>query len=150
MKLNLYMQVHLATTDSELQKIISLRYKILREPWQQALETAFDNLEAASYNAFIVNENDEVIACGRLQKNNPKTGQIRYMAVDAKYQGKSLGKRIVKFLEEKALELKLNEIELQARENAVKFYESQGYVIKEKTFLLWGIIQHYLMVKKLN
>jgi hypothetical protein len=38
---------------------------------------------------------------------------------------------------------------LQARENAVKFYESCGYRIVEKTFLMWGEIQHYLMSRPL-
>lgn len=144
------MEVLLANTDSELQKIIALRYKILREPWQQPFDTSSDNLEATSYNAYIADNNGEAIACGRLQKNSEDVGQIRYMAVDHQYQGKALGKKIIKFLEDKALSLKLNSIELQARQNAVKFYESQGYVIKEKSFLLWGIIQHYLMVKRLK
>ena len=136
-------------TEGQLDAIIRLRYKILRQPWDQAFETSRDELEERSLNAFIEGQNDEVIACGRLQENENKIGQIRYMAVDTEFQGKGLGKLILNFLEDKAKENGLKKIQLQARENAVSFYEANGYRVKEKSFLLWGIIQHYLMEKHL-
>jgi predicted GNAT family N-acyltransferase len=37
---------------------------------------------------------------------------------------------------------------LQAREGAVKFYQSLGYKVIEKTYLLFGQIQHYKMEKR--
>lgn len=143
------MNVKFANTPEQLESILNLRYKILRKPWNQPKDTATDNLERTSYNAFIEDENHNVIACGRLQENDNKIGQIRFMAVDNNQQGKGLGKLIVQELELKGKALGLTEIELQARENAVEFYKANGYQIKEKTFLLWGIIQHYLMYKKL-
>lgn len=140
--------VRQAHTEPEFQAILQLRYKILRQPWSQPIDTATDALEHSSVNAYI--EKDGLaIACGRLQENEGKTGQVRFMAVDSAWQGKGLGKDILFFLEEKAKELTLVKIELQARENAVKFYESCGYKIKETSFLLWGQIQHYLMEKQL-
>ena len=138
-----------SSSPKELDAIISLRYKILRQPWKQPAETATDALEKMSCNAYIEDNKGTVMACGRLQENENKIGQIRYMAVDTSYQGKGLGKLILQFLEQKAKTQGLAKIELQARENAVKFYETNGYVIKEKSFLLWGIIQHYLMAKDL-
>lgn len=138
-----------AKTKQEVDAIIDLRDKILRKPWDQPRDTATDNLEESSINAYIADETANVVSCGRLQENEHKIGQIRFMAVDNSQQGKGLGKKIVEFLEIKAKELHLNKIELQARENAVKFYESMGYKIKEPSFLLWGQIQHYLMEKRL-
>jgi N-acetylglutamate synthase-like GNAT family acetyltransferase len=138
-----------ATTKEEVETIIALRYTILRKPWNQSAETATDHLEESSINGFIQDENGAVIACGRLQENEGKIGQVRFMAVDNHYQGKGLGKKILVFLEEKAKELSLVKIELQARENALEFYKANGYEIKEKSFLLWGQIQHYLMEKSL-
>ena len=138
-----------ANTQTELEAILRLRCKILRDPWNQPAETATDHLEATSVNAFIADEDGNAIACGRLQENENKIGQVRFMAVDNNYQGKGLGKLIMAFLEQAAENLKLETIELQARENAVAFYKGQGYTIKEKSFLLWGIIQHYLMEKKM-
>lgn len=137
-----------ANTKQEVDAIIDLRDKILRQPWGQPKETATDSLEESSVNAYIVDETGNTVACGRLQENENKIGQIRFMAVDNSQQGKGLGKKIIEFLELKAKELHIIKIELQARENAVKFYESMGYTIKEKSFLLWGQIQHYLMEKR--
>ena len=143
------MEVKQAVTKQEVEAIIELRYKILRKPWDQPKETATDGLEKTSVNIFISDENGIALACGRLQENENKVGQIRYMAVDDSQQGKGLGKKIVQALEKKGKEIGLKKIELQARENAVEFYKSNGYAIKEKSFLLWGIIQHYLMEKGL-
>lgn len=146
-----------AKTNEDLIAILKLRYIILRQPWEQPLETATDALEEKSINAFITDTKGNAIACGRLQvneiadsQNGNKIGQIRFMAVDSKYQGTGLGKLIVAYLEKKAKELGLPEIQLQARENALKFYENCGYSIQEKSFFLWDQIQHYLMFKKLN
>lgn len=134
---------------STLEKIIDLRYEVLRLPWNQSRESATDLQESECVNAYIEVENT-IIACGRLQENAPGIGQVRYMAVATAHQGKGLGKLIMQSLEQSALKMNMHTLELQARENAVPFYESQGYRIEEKTFKLWDIIQHYRMVKKLN
>ena len=139
----------IANTQNQIDAIIDLRYDILRKPWNQPKETSSDGMEDTAINAFIV-DNGKVIACGRLQDNGEGLGQIRYMAVDSDYQGKGLGKLIVIKLEEEARNINLHTVELQARENAVEFYKSQGYSVKETSFKLWDVIQHYLMTKNLN
>lgn len=143
-------EVKQACTEAELNAILTLRYEVLRKPWDQPASTATDELESSSINAYISDNNGKVIACGRLQENAGKVGQIRFMAVSPDHQGEGLGKKIVQFLEQRAKELNLASVELQARENAVKFYEACGYQIKEKSFLLWGQIQHYLMEKSIK
>lgn len=142
--------VKIATTNQQFNSILKLRYEVLRKPWSQTIESATDQLEEKSINAFIQNNKGVFIACGRLQENENKIGQIRFMAVEQNYQGKGLGKLIITSLEEKAKELKLNKIQLQARENAVSFYKNNGYVMIEKTFLLWDQIQHFLMGKQID
>lgn len=141
-------KVQLANTQSVINQIIDLRYVVLRKPWDKPKDTATDELELSSINAFI-ESNGEIIACGRLQDNGSGLAQIRYMAVHPNYQGKGLGKLIIIKLEEEAKKINLSTIELQARENAVEFYKSQGYSIRETSFKLWDIIQHYLMVKSI-
>lgn len=143
-------EVKLAVRLSEITDILQFRYKMLREPWNQSFDSATDGNEADAVNAYIEDSSGTVIACGRLHENPGFKGQIRFMAVANEYHGKGLGKLILKFLEEKAKEMHLRKIELQARENAVEFYKSQGYTVKEKTFLLWDLIQHYLMEKDLS
>ena len=142
-------KVQIANTQKQIDAIIDLRYDILRKPWNQPKETSTDGMEDTAINAFI-EDNGKVVACGRLQDNGNELGQIRYMAVDANCQGKGLGKLIVAKLEEEANAINLTRIELQARENALEFYKNQGYVIKEASFKLWDIIQHYLMTKELK
>jgi N-acetylglutamate synthase-like GNAT family acetyltransferase len=142
--------VKIASTNQQLNSILKLRYEVLRKPWSQTIDSATDQLEEKSINAFIQNNKGVYIACGRLQENENKIGQIRFMAVDQNYQGKGLGKLIITSLEEKAKDLQLNKIQLQARENAVSFYKNNGYVMIEKTFLLWDQIQHFLMEKQID
>jgi len=132
-----------------LNQIIDLRYLVLRQPWNQPKTTATDEYEWNSINAFI-EDNGKVIACGRLQNNSETDGQIRYMAVHPDYQGKGLGKLIVQKLEQEAARLHLNKIELHARENALEFYKSQGYILINPSYVLWNIIPHYLMEKNLK
>jgi len=142
-------KVQIADNQNIINQIIDLRYVVLRKPWNKPRETATDDLELSSINAYI-EQDKEVIACGRLQDNGNGSGQIRYMAVNPNYQGKGLGKLIVAKLEEEAKRIGLTTIELQARENALEFYKSQGYIVKEISFKLWDIIQHYLMIKELK
>jgi N-acetylglutamate synthase-like GNAT family acetyltransferase len=138
-----------ARSAQELEKIIALRYEVLREPWGQPYESSRDELEEQSINACIEDGNEKVIACGRLQKNSDEIAQVRYMAVSAHYRGKGLGAALLDYLEGRAADLRVQKIQLQARDNAVAFYESRGYKIIEKSFLLWGEIQHYLMEKRI-
>ncbi len=127
----------------------ALRYEVLRKPWNQPLGSEKDEQEDTSVHAFI-KENNTVLAVCRLQLNNPEQGQIRYMGVKPNKQGKGLGKIIISFLEEEARVLGAKEIILHARENALEFYKSCGYSITEKSYLMWGEIQHFLMVKNLS
>jgi GNAT superfamily N-acetyltransferase len=142
-------QAHITRDPQTISRIIDLRYEILRKPWDKPKETATDELESQSVNAYI-EEQGRIIACGRLQDNGGGTGQVRYMAVAEGQQGKGLGKLILSKLEEEALAMGIRTIELQARENAVEFYKAKGYTIKETSFKLWDIIQHYLMTKNLG
>jgi N-acetylglutamate synthase-like GNAT family acetyltransferase len=121
-------RVKTKATPPIIEKIIDLRYEVLRKPWNQPKETSTDGMEESSINAYI-EKNGKIIACGRLQDNGNGLGQIRYMAVDVNCQGKGLGKLIVVKLEEEAKRIGLKTIELQARENAVDFYKSQDYGI---------------------
>lgn len=143
------MKVSFANTKEVIDKILELRFEILRKPWQQPASSSSDGHEETSYNAYIEDEKGNVVACGRLQLNSATIGQIRYMAVANNQQGKGLGKLVLKALEEKAKQLGAEKIELQARENAVEFYKANNYQLKEKTHLLFGAIQHYLMDKDL-
>jgi ribosomal protein S18 acetylase RimI-like enzyme len=143
---NMTFNVQICNSESVLNQIIDLRFRILRQPWNKPIETVTDELEHSSVNAYIEFEN-KVIACARLQNNGNGVGQIRYMAVDDAFQGNGFGKKLIQKLEEEAMKMKLHKLELQARENALNFYKNSGYQIVNSSFKLWDIIQHYLMFK---
>ena len=138
-------------TPGEFKQYYSLRYKILRKPWGQPRGSERDNEDEISHHRMIIDETTgDAVAVGRLQINSKDEAQIRYMAVAEGYQGQGLGRNIVTTLEEIALDQRANRIILQARENAVQFYQSNGYEIMEKTHLLFGKIQHWMMQKELT
>ena len=81
----------------------------------------------------ILDETEQVLAIGRLEKTSAKQGRIRYMAVDESAQGQGLGQKIIHELEIQATQLGMTEISLNARENALDFYQKQGFTILEAT-----------------
>ncbi len=133
----------------EWDKYYQLRWEVLRKPWNQALGSEKDTSEDTSIHFMAIDETNEILGVCRLQKNSEAEGQIRFMAVSEKAQGKGIGKLLINAAENKAKELGINTIILQARENAVPFYKACNYKIKEKTFLLFNSIQHFLMTKEL-
>lgn len=136
-------------SESDFDLYYQLRYEVLRKPWNQPIGSEKDNQEDTSIHAFIKSENGVLAVC-RLQMNDSNTAQFRYMGVRDDMQGKGLGKIIIQFLEQKAIVEGAKKIILHARENAVPFYQSCGYSIVEKSYLMWDEIQHYLMEKSLS
>lgn len=125
-----------------------LRWKLLRKPWGQPKGTERDGLEENSLQRMLVDEEGNIIACGRLHLNSSVEAQIRYMAVDTGYRGKGIGKMMIQELEGLAKDAGVRTIVLQARENALEFYLACGYIKVKETFVLYGDIQHYLMIKQ--
>ena len=54
--------VKIASTNQQLNSILKLRYEVLRKPWSQTIDSATDQLEEKSINAFIQNNKGIVIA----------------------------------------------------------------------------------------
>ena len=114
-------------TELEWDKYFNFRWEMLRKPLGMTKETLKDELEDESYHLIAVDKQKEIIGSGRLHFNNNKEGQIRYMAVSNTIQRKGLGSAIVSELETIAREKGIQEMILNARENAISFYLSMGY-----------------------
>ena len=139
------------TTSEEFKKYYNLRYEVLRKPWGQPLGSERDEREETSIHRMIIDKKTgNALAVGRLQFNSTHEAQIRYMAVADDLQGKGLGSQIISALEDVARGKGIQRIILSARENALQFYKNNGYEIMEKTHLLFGKIQHWLMRKELG
>lgn len=133
---------------SEFEKYFDLRYRILREPWNQPRGSERDSNEDERHHYMLMDAFKNIAGVCCLQQNSETETQIRYMAMDKAYSGKRLGDLLLLASEKKTIELKASRIFLQARSNAVNFYKRNGYTLIEKTFLLFNSIQHYSMEKK--
>jgi predicted GNAT family N-acyltransferase len=136
-------------TEEQLRKYYNLRFEILRKPWDQPRSSTKDEWENNSIHVLMLDEQDEAIAVGRLQLNSNDEGQIRSMAVRDDLQGNGLGSQIICYIEQKAKEKNLKHILLDARINAVKFYENHGYKVVGDSYLLFGVIPHFRMKKEM-
>lgn len=134
----------------EWETYYDIRYRVLRQPWGQEQGSERDDTDSTSQNVLLRNEHGVAMAVGRLHLNSPTQGQIRYMAVDSPYQNSGIGGLMIQELERRAKELGAEEIILEARQRAIPFYERNGYSVVKMSYLLFGQIQHYTMVKKLE
>jgi len=103
------------------------RWELLRKPLGMSKESLEDDLEDSSYHLMGVDDENNVIASGRVHFNDNNQAQIRYMAVKDGYKRKGIGSEIVIKLEDYASSKGAKKMVLNARENALSFYLSLGY-----------------------
>jgi N-acetylglutamate synthase-like GNAT family acetyltransferase len=140
------MEIKSPQSDSEWKAYYALRFNVLREPWNQPLGSEVLADEDQAIHAIAV-EDGEVLGVARMHESAEKQGQVRCVATATAVQGKGIGKAIMAYLEDQARAKGWTEIVLEARENAVPFYQAIGYVIIAESYLLFGEIQHYRMSK---
>jgi N-acetylglutamate synthase-like GNAT family acetyltransferase len=143
------MEIKSPQTDAEWKAYYALRFNVLREPWNQPLGSEVLADEDQAIHAIAVEDN-VVLGVARMHESAEKQGQVRCVATATAAQGKGIGKAIMAYLEEQAKTKGWTEIVLEARENAVPFYQRIGYTIIAESYLLFGEIQHYRMKKALN
>jgi N-acetylglutamate synthase-like GNAT family acetyltransferase len=142
------MEIKSPQTDAEWKAYYALRFNVLREPWNQPLGSEVLADEDQAIHAIAVEDN-EVVGVARMHESAEKQGQVRCVATATAAQGKGIGKAIMAYLEDQAKAKGWAEIVLEARENAVPFYQRIGYTIIAESYLLFGEIQHYRMKKAL-
>lgn len=135
-------------TKEEWETYYSLRYRILREPWNQPPGSERNEGDETAIHTALF-ENGKILGVSRLDSAEREIGQIRFMAVETNQQGKGIGEQLMHQLELIALQRGHKKIILHAREIAIGFYQKLGYELKEKSHLLFGEIQHFLMEKQL-
>ena len=136
-------------TEDEFKHYYQLRWEMLRAPWNQTEGSEVDDIEDQCFHLMAVDDNDKTIGVARLQYNSDTEAQIRYMAVAKNFERQGIGGALIVALEAQAKASGHKRIVLDAREEAVDFYQKSGYKITEKSYLLFDVIQHYRMVKSL-
>ena len=111
----------------EWENYLTLRWEILRKPLGMSKDSLADSIEDKSFHLMGIDDEEKVIASGRVHFNCENEAQIRYMAVDDSFKRKGVGTEIVKELENYAQSKGAIIMILNARENAISFYLSLGY-----------------------
>jgi GNAT superfamily N-acetyltransferase len=135
--------------DSEFEAYYALRWSVLRAPWNQPPGSEKDEFEGDAIHLGAWNESGKIVGVGRLHRMAGRQGQIRYMAVEPRVQGRGIGKALLQELELRAAQDGMIEIYLNAREEALQFYTDSGYELLGPAHLLFGAIPHYRMRKRL-
>ncbi|MEE2024068.1 MULTISPECIES: bifunctional GNAT family N-acetyltransferase/hotdog fold thioesterase [Alkalimonas] len=130
-------------SDAQWQAYYQFRWQQLRAPWQQPIGSERDELETSSIHRMLL-DGETVVGVGRLHQVDATRAQLRYMAVASSYQGQQLGARLVAELEQQALALGCSEVVLNARENALGFYQKLGYSQQEELASQFGV-RHFRM-----
>lgn len=135
---------------TEFDHYYDLRWRILRAPWQQPRGSERDRHDDNAIHAMALSDEGQIIGVARLHLINKTTAQIRYMAVEDRWQGRGVGDALLRELEQKARALGIQLIKLNARENSVGFYTKRGYQITGPGHLLYGEIEHQKLEKQLD
>lgn len=141
-------EIRAPKNEVEWEQYYDLRYRILRQSWNQPQGSERNEGDETGLH-FALYENEILKAIARLDINDEKSAQVRFMAVETEIQRKGYGKQVMLAIENYCKTKNISEIILHAREIAIPFYESLGYQLVEKSHLLFNEIQHFLMTKKI-
>lgn len=131
----------------EYQQMINLRYNILRKPL--GLNFTPDELEKEKNNVLIgVFEDDQLLGCCMLVKEDNKKMRLRQVAVPNNQQGKGVGRALMSFAENISRDLGYTRIVMHARKTAIPFFEKLGYKVTSEVFHEITI-PHHIMEKEL-
>lgn len=131
----------------EYQQMVRLRNDILRKPL--GLQFTPEELEKEKDEILIgAFEEDKMLGCCMLIKQEPGTVRLRQMAVLNNLQGKGIGRALMQFAENIARDRGFKKITMHARKTAIGFYEKLGYRVRGVEFQEITI-PHYVMEKNL-
>ena len=128
------------------------QFLMLRESvgWKGVEYQVEKALESGLYNV-IVKDNNEVVGMGRLVGDGIMYWYIQDVIVNPKYQGKGIGKEIMRlltrYIEKNSLPGTTVTIGLMAAKGKEDFYEKLGYIARPTEIYGPGMIMHYEITK---
>jgi predicted GNAT family N-acyltransferase len=131
----------------EYQQMVNLRMDILRKP----LGLSFDPVDLEKEKEDVLMgafEDDRLLGCCLLTRQDQHTMRLRQMAVPNSMQGKGIGRALMIFAENIARDLGYKKLCMHARKTALGFYEKLGYSASGEEFTE-VTIPHYIMEKAL-
>ena len=133
--------------EQEMQKMLYVRWLVLRKPLGKEKGSEEDKYENDAFQVIAINNNN-IVGCARLRKMSSILGSIAYVAVLPEFQNQGIGSKIINKLIEKAKNESLEEVKLRARFNSANFYKKLGFIECGEIFDFLGI-PHVPMILKL-
>lgn len=98
---------------------------------------------------FVAHENGRVLGCVVLVRLDPEARrtQLIQMAVETEFQGRGLGRMLVKELIRFARQQEVREILIHSREEVTQFYERLGFQIVGEPFEEVGIRHRHMLMR---
>lgn len=127
---------------------IRLRYKILKASLGIEFDIEQLSTEWQDFHLGIFDEDHNLLGCLVLSPKSDERLKMRQVAIDENYQHRGLGKQLVAYSEVFAKDKGFQILELNARMNAVPFYDKLDYNRVGEEFIEVGI-PHFKMEKKL-
>lgn len=134
-------------------QMVELRDKVLRKPLGltfnlEFLESERNDILIGCFD--IATSEQPLLGCCILSPSPDKGRmQLRQMAVVESFQRAGIGKLIVRFAEQEALQRNIGRLFLHARAYAVPFYQKMGYQTIGPSFIEVGL-PHFIMEKELQ
>ncbi len=133
----------IAATDPEFADALELRRRVFVEEQGVPLDEERDEQDLVAEHALLY-DGGTLLGTARLVPS----GKIGRVAVSEAARGQGLGLELMRCLEQRARQLALPEVYLDAQVKVVGFYERQGYAGEGEIFLDAGI-EHLRMRKQL-
>lgn len=122
---------------------LELRFRVLREPLGLPREAVTFPFEEQSLHLVACAER-RVVGCVLFHPESAERGRLFQMAVAPELQGRGLGQRLVRRLEEALVERAVLRVHLHAREPVVGFYERLGYAVHGAPFVEVGVPHRHM------
>jgi len=113
---------------SRYDELVELRYKILLEPLGLKFLDSYREQEAGYLHiGCIENLDDKLIGGLMMVPLDDKTIRLMQVAVDGRYQGEGVGKKMIEYAIARAREAGYSVMIMHAMLNVVGFYEKLGF-----------------------
>ncbi|KAL0214141.1 hypothetical protein P9112_006325 [Eukaryota sp. TZLM1-RC] len=119
-------------------KLLDFRYNLLRKPLGMMPGSEKNKLDASSLHLLFLHDS-EVIGCVSLCSQGEYTGKVFQMAVCRELQGKGLGFKLLQHCITIGKKQKIPLLWLNARDNAMRFYERSGFKETGSFFIEVGV-----------
>ncbi len=137
--------------EGEWDLLYDMRYRILLAPLgrPRSGEEKCDGDKSGVH--VCVWDEGELRGIARIDQKDAGVSQIQYVAVDESVQRAGYGSVVMRYAESMAKKRGDRKIILHAPETSLDFYERKlGYRVVEKSYMLFSLLQHYLVEKYID